>query len=188
MEVQGREGLLDGVPAATKTALTKTYKQRLGDRRVRSADLLPVMSLPGAKKVTKKPARMNFMAAEDEGTEENLDDSLEAGNHDCAPNLFLCLIKLFIYAVSSHACILTFFFNRGWRWRQRRRRRRGFAAESFGFVTLKIISFISKLNRCNWASLAQSTIIKINASLTSLSDALNSQPCCPSQDQDWLWI
>lgn len=72
-------GLLEGVPAATKTALTKTYKQRQGDRRVRSADLLPVLSLPGSKKVTRKPARMNFMPAEDEENLESLEDSVEAG-------------------------------------------------------------------------------------------------------------
>jgi len=77
--VQGGEGLLEGVPAATKTALTKTYKQRLGDRRVRSADLLPVLTLPGSKKVTKKPARMNFMPAEDEENMETLEDSIEGG-------------------------------------------------------------------------------------------------------------
>lgn len=80
--MQGGVGLLEGVPAATKTALTKTYKQRLEDRRVRSSDLLPVLSLPGAKKVTKKPARMNFMAAEDEENLENLEDSVEAGMFD----------------------------------------------------------------------------------------------------------
>jgi hypothetical protein len=79
LEVQGGEGLLECVTAATKTALTKTYKQRLGDRRVRSADLLPVLSLPGSKKASKKPARMNFMAAEDEETMESLEDSAEAG-------------------------------------------------------------------------------------------------------------
>ena len=77
--MQGGEGLLQGVPAATKTALTKAYKQRLGDRRVRSADLLPVLSLPGSKKVSKKPARMNFTPVEDEENMENLEDAVEAG-------------------------------------------------------------------------------------------------------------
>lgn len=77
--MQGGEGLLEGVPGATKTALTKTYKQRLSDRRVRSADLLPVMSLPGTKKAAKKPARMNFMAAEDEESLEALEDAIDDG-------------------------------------------------------------------------------------------------------------
>lgn len=80
--LKGGEGLLEGVPGATKTALTKTYKQRLSDRRVRSADLLPVMSLPGTKKAAKKPARMNFMAAEDEESLEALEDAIDDVNED----------------------------------------------------------------------------------------------------------
>jgi replication factor C subunit 1 len=57
--------LLDGVPSAVKAALTKAYKQHEGERRVRSADLLPVLSLPGLKKAPKKPARLRLMNFED---------------------------------------------------------------------------------------------------------------------------
>lgn len=41
-----------------KAALTKTYKSRIQDRVVRSADLLPPMALPGQKKAIKKPKRL----------------------------------------------------------------------------------------------------------------------------------
>ena len=88
--------MLEGVPAATKTALTKAYKQRLGDRRVRSADLLPVLSLPGSKKVTKKPARMNFMPADDGENLDSLEDSAEAG--------MLIKTRLAIVVISTFHC------------------------------------------------------------------------------------
>ena len=71
--------MLDGVPAAVKTALTKAYKQREGDRRIRSADLLPVLTLPGFKKAPKRPARLNFMAPEDAENGESPEDVLETG-------------------------------------------------------------------------------------------------------------
>ncbi|CAM6007169.1 unnamed protein product [Sphagnum balticum] len=77
--------LLDGVPSAVKAALTKAYKQREGERRVRSADLLPVLSLPGLKKAPKKPARlrlMNFEDAENEEVEEQESEEAEEEEAD----------------------------------------------------------------------------------------------------------
>lgn len=71
--------MLDGVPAAVKTALTKAYKQHEGDRRVRSVDLLPVLTLPGFRKTPKRPSRLNFMATEDAENGESPEDVLETG-------------------------------------------------------------------------------------------------------------
>jgi replication factor C subunit 1 len=71
--------LLDGVPSAVKAALTKAYKQREGERRVRSADLLPVLSLPGLKKAPKKPARLRLMNFEDAENGDSPKEELDSG-------------------------------------------------------------------------------------------------------------
>jgi hypothetical protein len=103
MDLQGGEGLLEGVPAAVKTALTKAFKQREG--RVRSSDLLPALSLPGFKKVTKKPARMNFMAAEDEEGLESLQDP-EAGKFIDLLLCTLCLKYVLAAFCTPHSLLL----------------------------------------------------------------------------------
>ncbi|KAG6545470.1 hypothetical protein Mapa_013072 [Marchantia paleacea] len=68
-EFKGHPDPLEGVQTAVKTAFTKCYKSRMLDRVVRSADLLPPMSLPGQKKATKKPKRLVL-------------DEVEIGNGD----------------------------------------------------------------------------------------------------------
>jgi replication factor C subunit 1 len=70
---------LDGVPSAVKAALTKAYKQREGERRVRSADLLPVLSLPGLKKAPKKPAHLRLMNFEDAENGDSPKEELDSG-------------------------------------------------------------------------------------------------------------
>eukprot|EP00249_Psilotum_nudum_P023458 c28881_g2_i1 orf=668-3328(-) len=47
---QGYPGLLEGVQPSVKTALTKAYKQREHEWRIKSADLLPALPFAGQKK------------------------------------------------------------------------------------------------------------------------------------------
>ncbi|KAJ7519359.1 hypothetical protein O6H91_20G035600 [Diphasiastrum complanatum] len=79
---QGHANLLDGVQPATKTALTKAYKQREQDRRVRSADLLPSI-LPGQKKSAKKIVHVGLLESEAIDDDELIkDDAAELSGEE----------------------------------------------------------------------------------------------------------
>ncbi|KAL2610583.1 hypothetical protein R1flu_029156 [Riccia fluitans] len=68
-EFKGHPDPLEGIQAAVKAALTRTYKSRIQDRVVRSADLLPPLALPGPKKAIKKPKRLVVEEAEEADVE-----------------------------------------------------------------------------------------------------------------------
>ncbi|MCO5572607.1 hypothetical protein L7F22_026364 [Adiantum nelumboides] len=70
----GQPDPMAGVQPAVKAALTKAYKQRESDRRVRSSDLLSVFTLSGQKKLPKKRTRLQI-------TPVSLDDN-ELGEDD----------------------------------------------------------------------------------------------------------
>ncbi|KAL3690417.1 hypothetical protein R1sor_016726 [Riccia sorocarpa] len=67
-EFKGHPDPLEGIQAAVKSALTRTYKSRIQERVVRSADLLPPLALPGPKKAIKKPKRL-VLETEEAGLE-----------------------------------------------------------------------------------------------------------------------
>lgn len=60
LKFQGQPDPMAGVQPAVKAALTKAYKQRESDRRVRSSDLLPVFTQSGQKKLPKKRTRLQI--------------------------------------------------------------------------------------------------------------------------------
>lgn len=72
--LQGQPDLMVGVQPAVKAALTKAYKQRENERRVRSSDLLPVFTLSGQKKLPKKRTRLQISPPELEVNELAEDD------------------------------------------------------------------------------------------------------------------
>lgn len=85
LKFQGQPDLMVGVQPAVKAALTKAYKQRENERRVRSSDLLPVFTLSGQKKLPKKRTRLQIsppelevdeLAEDDEELEDSEDDEM----------------------------------------------------------------------------------------------------------------
>ncbi|KAH7306219.1 hypothetical protein KP509_22G002100 [Ceratopteris richardii] len=80
LKFQGQPDPMMGVQPAVKAALTKAYKQREGDRRVRSSDLLPVFNHGVLKKTPKKRGRLQISPIE-LGEEELQEDELD-GSED----------------------------------------------------------------------------------------------------------
>lgn len=81
---EGQHSLMEGVQPAVKSALTKAYKQWEKDHRVKSADLLPVFTPSGPKKITKKRTALELMPVETsygEGEEDLLEEGLD-GSED----------------------------------------------------------------------------------------------------------
>ncbi|KAI5058482.1 hypothetical protein GOP47_0026652 [Adiantum capillus-veneris] len=74
IKFQGQPDPMAGVQPAVKAALTKAYKQRESDRRVRSSDLLPVFTVAGQKKLPKKRTRLQISPAPLEDNELGEDD------------------------------------------------------------------------------------------------------------------
>lgn len=71
---------LDGIQPAVKSALTKAYKQN--EHRVRSADLLPAILLPGQKKIPKSKRVASLLTTVDEYPLENREDEPAEGEQD----------------------------------------------------------------------------------------------------------
>lgn len=89
LKFQGQPDFMGGVQPAVKAALTKSYKQRESDRRVRSSDLLPMFSPSGQTKPPKKRARLQILPPEldvDEGIEDDEEltdpENEETSNND----------------------------------------------------------------------------------------------------------
>lgn len=77
---QGHPDPLDGIQPAVKAALTKAYKQN--GHRVRSADLLPAILLPGQKKTPKSKRVASLLTTVDEYPLENKEDEPAEGEDD----------------------------------------------------------------------------------------------------------
>ncbi|GLJ22249.1 hypothetical protein SUGI_0418410 [Cryptomeria japonica] len=75
---QGRPNPYDGVPPAVKSALTKAYKQHEQGHRVRAADLLPSVLIPGQKKTPKSKRVASLLTeVEDDFVLQNNGDNVE---------------------------------------------------------------------------------------------------------------
>lgn len=79
---QGHPGALDGIQPAIKAALTKAYKQNEQSHRVRSADLLPAILLPGQKKTPKSKRVASLLSTVDEYPLENKEDEAAEDEED----------------------------------------------------------------------------------------------------------
>lgn len=79
---QGHPDALDGIQPAIKAALTKAYKQNEQSHRVRSADLLPAILLPGQKKTPKSKRVASLLSTVDEYPLENKEDEAAEDEED----------------------------------------------------------------------------------------------------------
>lgn len=85
--LQGLPDPLEGVPAPVKAALTKAYKQREAERKVKSSDLLPP---PPGQKRAKKPLKR--LAVEEVGLVE--EEVAERDGGLLLPSLLLAVVVL----------------------------------------------------------------------------------------------